>query len=82
MGSGDFFVRRVIDEVRPLLTPDGGGVELVSFDAGTVRVSYELGHNESCFECVMSPEDFREYLLGLYRDRVPDVKDVEVLVAS
>jgi Fe-S cluster biogenesis protein NfuA len=79
--STDFFVKRVIDEIRPMLAPDGGDVQLLSYEEGTVKVSYEKGHNDECFDCVMPPEDFREYLLGLYRDRVPEVSEVEVISA-
>lgn len=74
----DFLVRRVLDEVRPMLTPDNGDVQLVSIDDGVVRVRYDGGHNEKCFECVMPPDDFRMYLMDLFRDRVPDVRDVQV----
>ncbi|MDE3100641.1 MAG: NifU family protein [Chloroflexota bacterium] len=77
----DFLVRRVLDEVRPMLAPDNGSVELLSVDGGVVRVKYDGGHNEQCFECVMPPDDFRLYLLDLFHDRVPDVADVEVTTA-
>lgn len=81
MSATDFLVRRVLDEVRPMLTPDGGGVELLSFDAGIVRVKYDKGHNDKCVECVMPPEDFREYLMEILQSRVRDVVDVEVTSA-
>lgn len=79
--SADFFVRRVIDEIRPMLTPDGGDVQLLSYEEGKVKVSYEKGVNDECVDCLMPPEDFQEYLLGLYRDRVPEVHEVEVVPA-
>ena len=74
-----FLVKRVLDEVRPMLTPDEGDVQLLSIDEGTVRVKYDKGHNDKCVECVMPPEDFREYLMGLFESRVPGVTDVEVV---
>ena len=78
MSPNDFLVRRVLDEVRPMLTPDGGDVELLSFENGVVRVRYDKGHNEQCIECVMPPEDFRLYLMDLFGERVRGVVDVEV----
>lgn len=72
-------IRQVVDEVRPLLTPDGGDVELLGLDAGVASLRYDKGHNPRCFDCVMPPEDFREYMISVLKDRVPDVIDVRVV---
>ncbi len=79
MNANDLLVRRVLDEVRPMLAPDGGGVELLSFEGGVVRVKYDKGHNDQCIDCVMPPEDFRLYLMDLFGERVRAVVDVEVI---
>lgn len=82
MSAADFLVKKVIDDVRPMLTPDGGNVELVSISNGVVTVKYDKGHNEHCVDCVMPPEDFRLYLLDMFHDRAPGVLDVQVIVSS
>ena len=82
MSAIDFLVKKVIDEVRPMLTPDGGNVELVSISDGVVTVNYDKGHNEHCVDCVMPPEDFRLYLLDMLHDRAPGVLDVKVIASS
>lgn len=72
-------VKRVLDEVRPMLTPDGGDAQLIAMDDGIARVRYRKGHNDKCVECVMPGEDFRAYLIDMFSERVPAVRDVEVV---
>lgn len=73
-------VRQVVDDVRPFLTPDGGDVDLLSIDGDVVRVRYRKGHNEKCVECVMAPDEFREYMIEMFRNQVPVITDVQVEV--
>ena len=82
MALMDMLVTRVLDEVRPMLTPDGGTVDLLSCADGVVKVSYLVGHNEECMECVMTPEDFGLYLTDLLTERVSGVVAVEVVEAK
>lgn len=69
----------ILNGIRPAFTPDGGDVRLLSYDDGVAEVAYRKGHNEHCVECVMTPEDLREYLLESFQEKVPDVKDVVVV---
>jgi Fe-S cluster biogenesis protein NfuA len=78
----DVFVNQVVAELRPMLAPDGGSVELVSCDDGLVHVRYFMGHNEECADCVMSPEDFELYLKELLTERVPGFKELKVTEAT
>ncbi len=78
MAATEVFVRQVIAELRPMLAPDGGSVELVSCEDGTVRVNYVMGSNDDCADCVMSAEDFELYLKELLTERVPGFKELEV----
>jgi Fe-S cluster biogenesis protein NfuA len=82
MALMDMLVTRVLDEIRPMLTPDGGAVDLLSCEDGVVKVGYLAGHNEECMECVMPPEDFRLYLTDLLTERVLGVVAVEVIEAK
>lgn len=78
----DMLVTRVLDEIRPMLTPDGGAVDLLSCQDGVVKVSYLKGHNEECMECVMPTADFELYLSDLLKERVTGVVAVEVVEAA
>jgi Fe-S cluster biogenesis protein NfuA len=69
----------VLNGIRPAFHPDGGDIELLRYEDGVVEVAYRKGHNEHCFECVMTPEDLREFLLESFRAKVPSVKDVVVV---
>jgi len=75
----DLLVSRVLDEVRPMLTADGGEVDLVSVADGVVTVRYLVGHDEECVDCVMPPDDFRAYITDLLHERVAGVQAVEVV---
>jgi Fe-S cluster biogenesis protein NfuA len=79
MALMDLLVSRVLDEIRPMLTPDGGGVDLLSCQDGIVKVSYLVGSNEDCVECVMPPAEFELYLADLLKERVTGVTEVEVV---
>jgi Fe-S cluster biogenesis protein NfuA len=78
----DVFVNQVVAELRPMLAPDGGSVELLSCADGVVQVKYVMGHNEECADCVMSPEDFELYLKELLAERVPGFKELTVTAAT
>lgn len=82
MALMDLLVTRVLDEIRPMLTPEGGAVDLLSCQDGVVRVSYLKGHNDECIECVMPAEDFQLYLTDLLTERVTGVVTVEVVEAA
>jgi Fe-S cluster biogenesis protein NfuA len=82
MALMDLLVNRVLDEIRPMLTPDGGGVDLLAVEDGVVKVEYVKGHNDQCVDCVMPPEDFQLYLEELLQERVSGVVGVEVVDAS
>lgn len=71
-------IEYIINGIRPAFHPDGGDITLLSYEEGVVAVSYRKGHNEHCVECVMSPEDLREFLLESFQAKVPTVRDVEV----
>jgi Fe-S cluster biogenesis protein NfuA len=73
-------VEFVINGIRPAFHPDGGDLTLLGYEDGVVEVSYRKGHNDHCVECVMTPEDLKDYLLESLQERVPGgVKDVVVV---
>ncbi|MBN2188770.1 MAG: NifU family protein [Chitinispirillaceae bacterium] len=67
-------VQAVIDEIRPQLQADGGGIELVEVTAdGVVRVRLQ----GACSGCPAAAMTLKTVVESLIRRRVPEVKSVE-----
>ncbi len=66
-----------IGEVRAMVALDGGDVELVSVDAGTVELRLILEGVE-CRECVMPREFLEPIALDLIRARMAEVSAVAI----
>ena len=71
-------VRRVIEDFKEIVRPEGGSVELLSVEGDTLRIAYRPGHNEQCASCVISPENLRDMLLDLLPQHDPSIRRVEV----
>ena len=66
-------LKKAIDEVRPQLQADGGDIEYVGFDDGTVKVKLK----GSCNGCPMSAMTLQWGVENFLRKRIPEVKKVE-----
>jgi Fe-S cluster biogenesis protein NfuA len=71
--SLDNRLKKAIDEVRPQLQADGGDIEYVGFDDGTVKVKLK----GSCNGCPMSAMTLQWGVENFLRKRIPEVKKVE-----
>jgi Fe-S cluster biogenesis protein NfuA len=80
--SRDPVVELVVAEVSAPLAEDGGGASLIDVEDGVARVAYRMGHNEECPECIMSPEDMREYIREALDGRAPHIRDVEIVASA
>ncbi len=65
-------VEEVLDKVRPVLVRDGGNVELVGVDGGTVRVKL-VG---ACAGCPMSTLTLKNGIERILKQEIPEVKEV------
>ena len=65
-------VEEVLDKVRPVLIRDGGNVELVSVDGGTVKVKL-VG---ACAGCPMSTLTLKNGIERILKQEIPEVKEV------
>ena len=65
-------VEEVLAQIRPMLEADGGGVELVDFDEGVVKVRL-LG---ACGGCPMSTMTLQGGIERILKEQVPEVKEV------
>jgi len=66
-------VQKAIDEIRPQLQADGGDIELVSVEKGTVKVKLQ-GH---CAGCPMSAMTLKQGVERVIKSRVPEIVKVE-----
>jgi Fe-S cluster biogenesis protein NfuA len=65
-------VKEVLDKVRPYLVRDGGNVELVGIDGGTVKVKL-VG---ACAGCPHSQMTLKNGIERILKEEVPEVKEV------
>ncbi|MGD1117994.1 MAG: NifU family protein [Dehalococcoidales bacterium] len=65
-------VKEVLDKVRPYLVRDGGNVELVAVEGGTVKVKL-VG---ACAGCPMSKLTLKNGIEKILKQEVPEVKEV------
>ncbi len=65
-------VQAVLAEVRPSLTLDGGGVELVSVDGDTVRLQL----TGACIGCPASEITLKYGLESAITDAIPEIHHV------
>ena len=66
-------IEKALDEVRPMLQADGGGVELVSVsDDGKVTVKL----SGACGGCPMSQMTLKMGIEKTLKQKVPEVKEV------
>jgi Fe-S cluster biogenesis protein NfuA len=75
--KGDWFkmqdkVKEVLDKVRPYLVRDGGNVELVGVEGGTVKVKL-VG---ACAGCPMSKLTLKNGIEKILKQEIPEVKEV------
>lgn len=65
-------VKEALDKIRPYLERDGGNVELVAVEDGTVKVKL-VG---ACAGCPMSQMTLKNGIEKILKEQVPEVKEV------
>ena len=65
-------VEEVLDKIRPMLANDGGNVELVEVDDGTVKVRL----TGACGGCAMSSMTLKMGIEQIMKKEIPEVKEV------
>jgi Fe-S cluster biogenesis protein NfuA len=65
-------VEEVLSKVRPVLERDGGNVELVDVEDGTVKVKL-VG---ACAGCPMSTMTLKNGIERILKQEIPEVKEV------
>lgn len=65
-------VQKVLDEIRPALQADGGDVELLGVEDGTVKVRLA----GACGGCPMATMTLKMGIERLLKAKLPEVKEV------
>jgi len=65
-------VAEILDKIRPTLQRDGGDVELVEFNDGTVKVKL----TGACAGCPMSTMTLKMGIEKILKEQIPEVKEV------
>ena len=65
-------VKDVLDKVRPYLVRDGGNVELVGIEGGTVKVKLV----DACAGCPMSKITLKNGIEKILKQEIREVKEV------
>lgn len=70
-------IERVLEQVRPALRMDGGGIEFLKYEADSGRVHVRL--KGACVGCPMSEITLKMGIEAALRDAIPEVKEVVAL---
>lgn len=68
-------VQKAIAEIRPNLQADGGDIELVDVEDGTVKVKLK----GACADCPMSSMTVKWGVENFLRKKIPEVTKVETI---
>ena len=71
-GSDLTAVKKVINEIRPMLVTDGGDIELVSFKDGVVKVKLQ----GACSGYPMAAQTLKNGVEAMLKEKVNGVKSV------
>ena len=67
-------IERVLEQVRPALRLDGGGIELVKYDVETGAVHVKM--QGACVGCPMSQITLKMGVEAALQDAIPEIKEV------
>lgn len=66
-------VQEALEKIKPMLQADGGDVELVEVDNGTVKVRLK----GACAGCPMSQMTLKNGIERFLKEEVPEIESVE-----
>lgn len=74
MGEIEQRIEEVLERVRPALRLDGGGIELVKYDAASGAVHVRL--QGACVGCPMSQITLKMGIEAALQDAIPTIQEV------
>lgn len=70
-------IEAVLEQIRPALRMDGGGIELVGYDADTGVVQVRM--QGACVGCPMSQVTLKMGVEAALQDAIPEIKEVQAV---
>lgn len=67
-------IEQVLEQIRPALRMDGGGIELVKYDANTGTVHVRM--RGACSGCPMSQITLKMGVEAALQDAIPEITEV------
>ena len=77
--TADASVDFVLEQIETMVASEGGSLELVSLDEGSLKVRYMPGVNEDCPECVPTADQVSQFLTASLGIHAPHVSNIEVV---
>ena len=68
-------VQKVLDEIKPRIQADGGDIELVAVEKGTVKVRLQ----GACSGCPMAALTLKQGVERLVKAKLPEIQSVEAV---
>ncbi len=68
-------VQKVLEEIKPKIQADGGDIELVAIENGTVKVRLK----GACAGCPMSAMTLKQGVESFVKKKIPQIKKVEAV---
>lgn len=68
-------VQKALAEIRPQIQADGGDIELIAVESGTVKVRLR----GACAGCPMSALTLKQGVERLIKSKVPEIQAVEAV---
>lgn len=65
-------IKEALDQIRPSLQADGGDVELIDVNGGTVKVKL----TGACGGCPMATLTLKQGIERILKEKIPEVKEV------
>ena len=75
----DTSVDFVLEQIETMVASEGGTLDLISLDAGALKVKYTPGVNEECPECVPTLDMVNQFLTASLGIHAPHVTDIELI---
>lgn len=72
MNSVEDKIEEVFNDLRPYLNSDGGNIELIKYDNGTVFVKM----SGACAFCMFQDNTINDAILKSLQDKIPEIKEV------
>lgn len=75
-------VEETLSHFREIVTADGGTLAIASLEDNHLRVAYEKGTNDRCYECVITHEDLAVFITEALEVRSAGIVGLEIIDPS